>query len=94
MATNALYFKLKPNDQKCFTYDLTKKAVYVGEYSLLDEVPNLAATGDGVRVNFYEPRGTGFASNYYTKVFQGNDRQVSFLHPTPIGLQRENPRNP
>ena len=70
--TNALYFMLKKGESKCFDYDLTKKAVYVGEYFLLDDVPNLEATGDGVRVNFHEPEN----KQYYTKIFQKQDRQV------------------
>ena len=39
---------------------------------MLDFVPNIDATGDGIRVNFYEPD----SKNYYTKVFQFKDSQV------------------
>ena len=75
-ASNALYFQLKSGESKWFLYDLTQKAVYVGEYQLLDQVPNLQATGDGVRVNFYEPEGNGFGKSYYTKIFMNKENQV------------------
>ena len=80
--TNGLYFQLKNGESKWFNYDLTKKAVYVGEYKLLDEIPSLKATGDGVRVNFHEPNPgtTSGKNNYYTKIFQNTDRQVRFTN--------------
>lgn len=71
--SNCLYFILtKSGGTKWFNYDLSKSNVYIGEYQLLDYIQNIEATGDGVRVNFYEPD----SKNYYTKVFQGKDRQV------------------
>ena len=70
--SNCLYFELKRGESKCFNYDLTKRSVYIGEYWLLDAIPNIEATGDGIRVNFHEPN----SKNYYTKVFQTKDRQV------------------
>ena len=51
---------------------MSKQSVYVGEYQMLDTIPNIEMTGDGIRVNFYEPK----SKNYYTKVFQNQDRQV------------------
>ena len=76
--SNWLYFKLKAGDNKCFNYDLTKRSTFVGDYQMLDAVPNIETTGDGVRVNFYEPD----SKSYYTKVFQYKDSQI-FTVRTP-----------
>ena len=70
--SNWLYFTLKNGESKCFNYDMSRRSTFVGEYTLLDYVPNLEATGDGVRANLYEPN----SSSYFTKVFQGQDSQV------------------
>ena len=76
--SNCLYIKLKSGESKCFSYDMSKKSTFIGEYSLLDYVPNLDATGDGVKVNLYEPN----SSSYFTKVFQSQDNQI-FTVRTP-----------
>ena len=69
---NCLYFTIQRGQSKCFSYDLSKKSLYIGEYEVLDQIPTSDATGDGVRVNFHEPD----SRNYYTKIFSGKDRHV------------------
>ena len=70
--SNWMYFKLKSGESKWFSYDLNKDATFIGEYSMLDYIPNIESTNDGVKVNLYEPN----SSSYYTKVFQKQDSQI------------------
>ena len=57
---------------------MNKRSTFIGEYALLDSIPNIDATNEGIKVNLYEPN----SSSYYTKVFQKKDSQV-FIIRTP-----------
>ena len=65
-----LYFTLSRGESKCFSYDLTSKSAYIGEYQVLDEVPSQSRQTEGIRVNLFEPE----SRNYFSKIFLGKDR--------------------
>ncbi|CAI2380694.1 unnamed protein product [Moneuplotes crassus] len=70
--SQCLYFILKPGIERCFQYDLIFKSVYVGEYNILEQIPNLSSELQGVNVKIFEPQ----SNDYYSKIVRGKDRHI------------------
>ena len=57
---------------------MNRKSTYIGEYELLDIIPNIGNTEEGVRANLYEPK----SSSFFSKVFKSKESQI-FAVRTP-----------